>query len=643
MVVKYNTSIDSTTIRALYLAWVRNTAYTRDTSHPDLHSANISADIGPFVDNAKTKQEIEKLIARYNLQQRGDGKGSYDFGRNQAAAPVPVVQNDIAGRDSQSSNLDDIDGDDVMDDAQPQLLGPWGQRFDDGNEMQRRIQGAASRKNDGSETGKRIFKDVFGNNWNNLRSDTTMITTQLAVDAWALHINTWLLIRDTMLWAWGTVSARKSLRTQLRQSIREQTWWVRARRAWICDNLLIPTDEEESVQASSTRRTNRLKRINTLKFNYDELRSLYKRWSRSRDVFELWMSVIMAIGTRKTGVIFEPITFAAPTRDDLKAKDVTQWIIQRGVLKDKLKRVTGKVRDSNRWVLKPILFDDKADAIIKRIQTIRNDPTIRQSVLTATAKFKSEAGAALTRKSLESRISNIGSKEVKRIINRELGKNMSDVQRSAFKQKSHLLRAIYAVTAYSLFQEDVHMDQAKFISEVLGHGGTSAASAYTHIAIKWGFYDSDQNLTWGNVKQEIARVSEQLAEHASNKRKHHLIAEPAVADAVVRITDVSDFADAARRAKEANLDGFYIRVGRVDPGRVDEDDSVDVKIPIRSWQRRVAADVRKEFLESAIQSMVRAGVKLSAARFRDIGISAHHNPARDVINKAIQEQSAANN
>jgi hypothetical protein len=379
-----------------------------------------------------------------------------------------------------------------------------------------------------------------------------------------------------MMWAWGGVSARSVTRTTLRRRLREQYFWSYERRAWICDNILIPTDDEESIMDTGALETKRQRRIAPLRVGYNEMRDCYRKWVESSDPFKWWLSVVLAIGTRKTGIIHPDITFGAPTASDIVPDDNSSWIVQKGVLKDSAKRVTGQHGISKRWVLKPILFGDTNDAIIRRIASIRAHPDVKNAV-----ERVGDSG------DLEKRLAGLGVSNMRTII--ESAIDMPVKQRAVYTQKSHLMRAIYAVMAYTLFKKDIHLDQATFVSDVLGHSGTGSVSAYTHIDVDWG--------------DEVAHTTPEVY---------------LVTNAPGTTGDFIKVAKAARRAKRTCM---YLKTTSGET----------VSIDFNSKKRKLSVEQKRTTAAAIAKTLASAGIPVAPRRFRDLGYGCDTIYVKEVV------------
>jgi len=290
----------------------------------------------------------------------------------------------------------------------------------------------------------------------------------------------------------------------------------------------------------------------------------YREWVKSSDPFKWWLSVIIAIGARKTGIIHPNIAFGAPTASDITPTDSSSWIVQRGVLKDSAKRVTGAYVTSKRWVLKPILFGDTHDAIIRRIRAIRAHPDIKTVV--------DRVGDAVD---IEKRLAGLGVSNMRTIVASVIV--MPAKHQTVYTQKSHLLRAIYAVMAYTLFKKDIHLDQATFVSEVLGHIGTGSVSAYTHIDVDWD----------DEVIHDTPGV-------------YVVTNTPGTAGDFVKV------AKAARRAKRKCM-------------HLKTTSGETTIIEFNSKKRKLSDDTRHMIAAGIAKTLASAGIPVTPRRFRDLG------------------------
>lgn len=613
-----------TSLKKLYLSWRRQPlVHGPFDAKKQLQFKNKKIKWRPYNPDDDPKPDV-RMEFKSKIIVENKAKGIFEtIPISQRATTSTAEEEEEEKEEEETSDVYEVN-DAIQEEQSPQVVvrkGPWLQRVENLNQFLYASQRNVRRRRFGSKTGKDIFNKYFGGAQARSLSDITKIREQLIVDGWALHLDTWLDVRDTLNWTLASKDARRNFRKEIRQQIRKQTFWPAVRRAWILDNVMIPDQLEESFTAAAVRKAADLKRYNTMRFSYSYLRSLYGKWSRDdAPIQQKWMSVMMAVGCRKTAVIFDRIKFKEPTAFDVTATNPSKWIIQQGVLKDKFKRDLAVSRDSNKWVLKPVLFEDEqnpAAAVIKRINDIRTK--------LADKITRAQANAVRTRESEEQQLGRIMTTQVAEVITKDIISQISPEAAKAYKtRKSHILRAIYAVTAYNLFMDDIHMDQAKFIAEVLGHSNTGAASAYTHVAIEWGFNGKgmNTNLTVGQMKEELARISDKIDAHVKNTN-HKNKRKREAQEQLMRTEDTSEFAYVASLTKEAGRTGFFVN---------DTWFELNTRKLARTDSQKAAKEQR---LTTLIESMLEEGVPVSTENLKAVGVSPSHEPMKSILQRLV--------
>jgi hypothetical protein len=401
------------------------------------------------------------------------------------------------------------------------------------------------------------------------------------------------------------------------------------RKRAVVDYILHLKTEELAIVQQDRSQTVRMKQEKFLVLYYNNLLKLYNKWVEEDTIASLWLSVMFAVGCRKTAVAFSDIEFKPLT--DIQAGKITnssRWIRQIGVLKDANKRSGGA---SLRVVIKPILFNTTSKEIEARVDEIRSRISSQMNTLHAewqeaigayNAKLK-DGKPAKRVYSMEERITNRWGPTLVSKMDTDFIQPFMDHIWSKVANKTHVLRSVYAVTAYEQFQESIGRSQAGFIATVLGHDTEHSASAYSNVKIRWGWGELDDkkvDFTKGFVKERLADLETKLsnlADAASQQRSPSPDPNPPaeqVADPAVK----QSWGALVRAAKEAQRDHVTVVT--------DDGESIDIKF---NDGRYKSNDKKRQILDT-ISQLKKAKLSVSKYRFSQLGYSRNNKVLREV-------------
>ena len=406
-----------------------------------------------------------------------------------------------------------------------------------------------------------------------------------------------------------------------------------ARKTVVHDMIFVLKTVEENIQRKAAADSSQLKSDKFLKLNYRQMKDVYDKWVKEGSTYSLWLSVMYAVGCRKTAVVFREIVFRPlDSEESIRLNPPDRWINQIGVLKDADKR-TGKV--SARVVTKPILFETSTQQLIDRVETIRLN--LQPELKKIQTEYERDVDAYKNRTTFkiplseEERIGNKWSRQLIRKMDKDF-MSMLDGKWKHIANKTHILRSVYAVTAYQQFQEQLNLSQARFIAQVLGHDTEHSATAYANVRINFGFSKTELDLRPSMDAEKYMSMMMQLQKQVDELRQGTTASQPLqklqVQKPQPKTASRASFAKQIADAKAAGRNSVIV---------FNPNDDSEIEIEFNQGRRKYKSPDRIERIRTAVQQLILAGITPTMYRLGQLGYSRRKPYAEDLRKVIIEE------